>query len=114
MYRIGDVYLLSPSAWGTAVVPMLILCSIVAVPWVPVGRGLYIPVTSVSGGGPMAVSHAFGSGTWEGRGEARDEAEERSLLVSPGSALAVMDENVEVVRLGECVIAERTDEMIRM
>lgn len=34
--------------------------------------------------------------------------------MSPGSALAVMDENVEVVRLGECVIAERTDEMIRM
>lgn len=32
--------------------PMVTLCSIVAVVWVPVGCGLYIPVTSVSGGGP--------------------------------------------------------------
>lgn len=49
-----------------------------------------------------------------GGGEARDEAECRTLLVSPESTLAAIGPNVEAIRLGECVIVERTDEMIRM
>lgn len=66
----------------------------------------------------MAVSYyvvaefKMHAGCWGA--EARDEVEERSLPVSPYSMLAVIGLNLEAIRLGECVMVERTDEMIRM
>lgn len=70
----------------------------------------------VSGGGLMAVSYYLVAelGMLVVEREARDEAEYRSLLVSPESTLAVIDPNLEAISVGECVIAGGIGGMVRM